>query len=82
MEILIGLAIATVAVVGICAGNLFACVFASLGLLLIDGIAVVFTLAGASEIGPIVIVLSLAVLAIIWAPRLYRQHPPARGRSY
>ncbi len=70
MEILIGLAIATVLVIGWAKGNLFACVFLSLGLLLGALFSAVIMFSG-QDWGAILFVICLALLAGVWGPRYY-----------
>ena len=76
MEILIGLAIATVAAIGWFYGNLFVCVFLSLGTLLLGGFGVLIASAAnadAQPYGGLILLGSVLLLMVIWLPRQYRQ---------
>jgi hypothetical protein len=73
MEILIGLALATVAVIGWFYGNLFVCVFLTLGALLGGGFGLFLAAVGEPQSGVTLFLVSLVLVGIAWAPRLYRQ---------
>lgn len=76
MEILIGLAIATVAAIGWFYGNLFVCVFLSLADAIVAGIGVLGATApnvDAHPLGSLMLLGSVVLLVVIWLPRLYRQ---------
>jgi len=68
MEVLFGLVIATLAVIGWAYGSLFACIFLTL-----PTIPVAFMLTEGFSRAPVVVVLWAVLLAAIWAPRLYRR---------
>lgn len=71
MEILIGLAIAAMLVLGWFAGNGFVCVFLTLPVALVGlySLLSVNTAAGA-----LALFASVAVICVIWAPFYYRRH--------
>ena len=84
LEILIGLVIATVCVLGWFAGNLFVCVFLTLALLPLAGFGLILATLSMtySGEGALLVLGCLALLGVIWAPRLCRWHPPGQGRGY
>ena len=71
MEILIGLAIASVLVLGWFYGNLLACIFLTLGSLCIGGFGLILADNHHPEAGAWITMASLALLCITWAPRYY-----------
>lgn len=76
MELLLGLVIASVVIVVWLAGALIAAVFLTLCTALLTAVGIAFV-GGAGA--PIVVMLAAVLLIIVWAPQLYRRHPPARG---
>lgn len=70
MEILIGLGIATVLVIGWFFGNMFACVFLTLGTL---G-AVTFCFLFGQQVAAGAILAGIVALCVVWAPRTIRLH--------
>jgi hypothetical protein len=73
LELLIGLVIATVAVIGWFYGNLFVCVFLTLGFVLLAAFSAMLAPAGGAVI---VLLVAVIMIGVIWAPRFYRLYPP------
>jgi hypothetical protein len=69
VAILIGLAVATLLVIGWGAGNLFVCVFLSLPVGLAAAVYGITSVDG-SRTGPVLV--CLALIGLIWVPRIIR----------
>lgn len=85
MEILLGLALATVAVIGWWYGNLFVCVFLTLGALLVAGFLALAMMRTDPSTSLAFIVGGALVIAAIWWRRLWltAQAPAIRsGRAH
>lgn len=80
MEILFGLAIATVLAIGWFYGNLFVCVFLTLGSLCGSSLGILLVATAThrdstdATFGWWLILATVVALGIAWAPRRYRQH--------
>lgn len=72
MELLLGLAIATVAVIGWWYGNIFVCVFLTLGLVVSGLIGIALNTAARPEEGGLIIFGSVLLAIVVWLPRLER----------
>jgi len=84
LELFLILAIASVVIVVWLAGALIAAVFLTLCTALLTAAGIAFVMASdPSGAGvPIVVLLAAVLLIVVWAPQLYRRHPPARGHPY
>lgn len=74
MEILIVLAVISATIVGIIAGNLFFCIFATVAIVPV----IVLGIAGEA---PGMVAFGGLVLAVIWGARMWALHPPRKGRA-
>jgi len=84
LEALAILAIITVLAILWLAGSLFAAVFLTLALLPLAAFGLILATLSLtySAAGAVIVVLSVGVLAIIWAPRLCQGRPRAPERAY